>query len=102
MANPKKPKIGVPRVYDTATCPVILPGEVAEAKIDLAELIRLIQEDPKGNHIFNPPIAGWTVEPVPGWHGRYLRIRYRVWGRWFSGKPKLEVDVKLVVEKEHV
>lgn len=100
MANKTiRPRVGIPRVYNTAICPAILPGEVAEAKIDLEELIRLIQNSPDGRYI-DPPIKGWTVEPAPGWHAWFLRLRYRLIGQWFGGKPKLEVSFDLVKEKD--
>ncbi len=92
MANPK---IGVPRVYNTAICPKIYPGEVAEASIDLVKLLQIIQENPGITNI-EPPINGWIVEPAPGLYAKYLRIRYRVFGQFFKGgKPALEVDLIL-------
>lgn len=87
--KPISPPIGEPRVYDGESVPVIYPGEVAQARIDPEVLFAALQ---RGEHEVS--ISGWTVEPMPGWDGWWLRVRYRVWGRWFAtGAPRLEVSI---------
>lgn len=88
--RPITPPIGEPRVYDQGTIPVLYPGEVATARIDPDAVAAALQ---RGED--QVAITQWTVEAAPGWHARWLRVRYRVWGRWFSreGAPRLQVHV---------
>lgn len=78
------PPIGVPRGYDGPAVPILYPGEQMSARVALTEA--------SGGDV---PIAGWLVEPMPGWRGWWLRTRYRVWDRWFPPRaaPKLTISV---------
>jgi hypothetical protein len=93
MASPPtSPPIGVPRVYDGAELPLLYPGEVASVQVSPEALQAALQHE-------GPcaiPVTGWLVEPTPGWQGWWLRLRYRIWGRWFShGAPKLEIRTRV-------
>lgn len=84
------PPIGEPRLYDGATIPILYPGETATARVDPAALHAAVLN---GDH--EVPVMGWTVEPAPGWKARWLRVRYRVWGRWFAtGRARLEATMR--------
>jgi hypothetical protein len=84
-AKLRHPRIGVPRVYDGASIPILYPGEVARAHVDPTAVLAALQAGAT-----EVPVREWTVEAAPGWHARWLRVRYRCWGRWFSrGAPKL-------------
>ncbi len=85
------PPIGVPRCYDGPGIPILYPGEVASALFEPGAVNRALA--------FGTPVQpiGWMIEPAPGWFARYLRWRYRCFGRWFSrGAPKFETRVELV------
>lgn len=85
------PTIGEPRLYAGGSIPILYPGERATAHVD-AEAI--IAAHARGET--EVPITEWTVEPAPGWHAWWLRVRYRVWGRWFSrSAPRLESNVEM-------
>jgi hypothetical protein len=84
-----QPAIGEPRIYEGDTIPKLYPGEVAIAQIDPATMVAAMQRGEA-----SVAVTSWMVEPMPGWEGRWLRLRYRVWGRWFStGPPRLQTSV---------
>jgi hypothetical protein len=88
----KKPPIGVPRVYDTHELPILYPGERASAQLTPMDFRRAVRH----GDVVEVELSGWIVEPAPGWHARWLRIRYRIFGRWFSvGAPKLVVSASM-------
>jgi len=77
-----RPPIGVPRCYPGDGVPTLYPGETASA---------LGTGCLAGGPI---TVESWLVEPTPGWYARYLRVRWRIWGRWFArGTPQLEVSI---------
>ena len=79
-------KIGTPRLYPGNTIPVLYPGEQAQGR--LAREAGVAAAD----GVVTAPVIEWLVEPMPGWYGWWLRWRYRLWGRWWSGgPPNLEV-----------
>lgn len=81
-----KPAIGEPRIYTGGSIPILYPGETATARVDPATLMAALERGET-----EVPVTDWTVEPAPGWHAWWLRLRYRVWGQWFaSGAPKIE------------
>jgi hypothetical protein len=87
------PAIGVPRIYAGDTIPVLYHGETATARIDSGVVFNALTRDSdvSVSEWMGVPVREWTVEPTPGWEGRWLRWRYRVWGRWFSREaPKIE------------
>lgn len=88
------PPIGVPRVYDdTDVLPVLLPGEVARPTTE-PTITQAIREQLDRGEVIELRVTGWSVEPMPGFHGWYLRMRWRLWGHWFShGKPKVSASV---------
>lgn len=86
------PTIGEPRIYAGGSIPILYPGERATARVDPEALIAA---HARGETTV--AITDWIVEPTPGWRGRWLRLRYRVWGRWFArGAPQLttHIDVR--------
>lgn len=91
-----RPPIGRPRVYDSALLPMLYPGEVARPNVDQAAFEAMLERaSPSGDLVVDVPITGWIVEPMAGWEGRWLRWRYRVWGRWFrTGAPKLNARIR--------
>lgn len=78
------PPIGVPRCYDGHVLPILYPGEVASARIDPEAVLEALECG-----LDRVPIAGWLVEPAPGWFATYQRVRWRIWGRWFSSGPAM-------------
>ncbi len=62
MKTTKLPKIGVPRIYTGPTIDVLYPGE--EAHVIITPNKKVIED--------------WIVEPMPGFHGWYLRMKYRI------------------------
>ncbi len=77
----ERPPIGVPREYTSPDLPLLYPGEQAHAEgrlnADTGDVV----------------IEIWLVEPMAGWRGRWLRFRWRYWGRWFADGPaQLEVS----------
>lgn len=82
------PKVGERRVYPGPELPVLYPGEVAHG------MGAIDPETGLGE------AAEWLVEPAPGWYARWLRLRYRLFGRWAKGKPELEVEVGYEVPPE--
>lgn len=88
----KKPVIGEPRIYAGGTVPILYPGETATAHVDPEAVMAALA---RGED--SVPVRDWTVEPAPGWHAWWLRLRYRVWGRWFaSGAPQIETKATMV------
>src|SRR4051812_41694509 len=80
------PPIGVPRLYPGPGLPILYPGECARAHLDPETVAHAISHG--GCEIL---VTNWIVEPAPGWHAWYLRTRFRWFGRWARGKPKLEL-----------
>jgi hypothetical protein len=78
---------GVPRVYDGSVLPVLYPGEMARPEVQPIPMARLARGP------VEVIVTGWIVEPAPGWHAWWLRVRWRIWGRWFyDGEPRLLIS----------
>jgi hypothetical protein len=86
------PPVGVPRVVEGEELPVLYPGEQASAQFPPDMLQRLV-----AGERLRP--SGWLVEPMPGWHGAYLRWRYRLFW-WLGGKPDIRSSVHVQRTRE--
>lgn len=75
---------GTPRLIASETIPMLYPGEKAVAAGFRVE----------DDHVI---ITSWMIEPMPGWRGRWLRWRYRLFGRWMSrgDAPRLKATFSL-------
>lgn len=94
-AVPTGPRIGSRRVYTGHELPLLYPGEHASATLDSDAIARTIAEaHASGQTQVRMPVAGWLVEPMPGWHGWFLRWRYRLVGRWRHATIKVEAIVE--------
>jgi hypothetical protein len=77
------PPIGVPRLYAGEVLKALYPGETAHATGGVAADGRVL-------------VTEWLVEPAPGWFARWQRLRWRVWGRWWTGgAPALVTTVQI-------
>lgn len=87
---PTDPPIGEPRVYTGLPLPILYPGEKVSAAISRTDVEAAVRSGRSTVEV----TGALLVEPMPGWHGRWLRWRYRVWGRWFStAPPRLRMTV---------
>ncbi len=59
------PPLGVRREYEGDAVKVLYPGEQATATVR-----------PR-----NGQVSHWVVTPMPGWYGRWLRLRVSRWVR---------------------
>jgi hypothetical protein len=59
-------KIGQRRVVVGRVIPSLYPGEMAHAT----------RVETNSDGTFSA--ADWLIEPLPGWRGRWLRLRFRV------------------------
>jgi hypothetical protein len=92
----RDPKIGVPRVYDGASLPVLYPGESAHAEFTEEDVAAAIA---RGDG--KVEVRRWLVEPSPGAFAWWLRLRYQVFDQWWPrGTPKLETSVQVRREGE--
>ena len=86
-------KIGVPRICPGETIPVLYPGEQAFAQGKIPTVEELAEADGPVTVI----ASDWSVEPMPGWWGLFLRTRYRL-ARFLHlsdrSEPKLDVDIR--------
>lgn len=94
------PKIGTVRVVVGPQKPTIYPGEMASATVSEEEFEAALASaaSTKGARIEIAP-TGWTVEPMPGRRGLYLRWRYRLVGRWLErvgiGRARINVSARV-------
>jgi hypothetical protein len=94
FARVTKLPIGQPRLSAGDVMPVLYPGEIATARLDIGDAINALVEGVSGRDWMELPVREWLIEPMPGWKGRWLRLRYRVWGRWFSrGATTIETRI---------
>ena len=81
-----KPRIGEPRLYE-GTVKVLYPGEQAQAIVPADDIESAVLQARRLGALalqIDPQRLQWFVEPIPGWHGWWRRMRYRVIGQWVN------------------
>lgn len=89
-----KVRIGEPRIVPGPIVDVLYPGETATAH-EIAQI---------GENTFE--VRSWLVGPMPGWCGRWLRLKYRFFWRFlparFAGPPKIIPNVHVDKKEDSI